>query len=339
MAASGRSTPRRLMIMVQAVVTVAAVAALLRLIDWAEVAAALLRVGAVPLLGACALAAVSQVVGAWRLSLILDGLGVRVGLRRSVTFTWVGLFAGNVLPATVGGDALFALLLGRFGFPVGAGLIGLVYNRLVNVAVVLLCTPMAMAVLGIDGPHGWSRPGRVPMPLLAVAAAGLLALAAAAWWLRRQPDRLRRLAMQAGTLLRQTLDLMRRPGLAAAATGLSLSMLALGAWALLWLAHALEPDFPYTAMWSILVIAMAAQILPLSINGIGVQEAVFTVCLVQAGGWVPADAVAFSLLTRLLGILISLPGLPATLRLLSRGRETGRAADNSRGNAARGNSP
>ncbi|NYZ25054.1 flippase-like domain-containing protein, partial [Azospirillum oleiclasticum] len=186
---------RRAVLAVQAAVTLAAVAALGWLVDWPGVLAALTRTDPAALLGALALAMLSQGLGAWRLSLVLDGLGLRLGLRRSLAFTWAGLFTGNVLPATVGADALFAVLLGRSGFPVGSGVIGIVYNRAVNVAVVLLCLPAALAALHVEaslggrwaggrwaggvGPAGSGPGGVEPWPLLALAA-GLLAAAAVA---------------------------------------------------------------------------------------------------------------------------------------------------------------
>lgn len=320
---------RRAALAVQAAVTLAAVAALAWLVDWSGVAAALGRTDPAALLAAVALAALSQGLGAWRLSLVLDGLGLRLGLRRCLAFTWAGLFSGNVLPATVGADALFAVLLGRSGFPVGSGVIGIVYNRAVNVAVVLLCLPAALAALHVEASLGGRWPGGVgpagvePGLLLALAA-GLLAAGAAAAYgaLRlarhRWPDATRRAWTRGRALLAELGGLLRRPGLAAAAAALSLAMLGLGAAALMVLGRTLVPDFAYPAAWGLLVVVLAAQIAPLSINGLGVQEALFTVCLTQAAGWTVEDAVAFGLLVRLLTILVSLPGLPVALRLLRR---------------------
>lgn len=317
-------TGRRAALAVQAAVTLAAVAALAWLVDWPGVAAALTRTDPAALLGALALAMLSQGLGAWRLSLVLDGLGLRVGLRRSLAFTWAGLFSGNVLPATVGADALFAVLLGRSGFPVGSGVIGIVYNRVVNVVVVLLCLPAALAALHVEASLGGRWPSGVEPGALLALAAGLLAAGAAAAYgalrlaRRRWPDATARAWTRGRRLLAELGGLLRRPALATAAAALSLAMLGLGAAALMVLARPLVPDFPYTAAWGLLVVVLAAQIAPLSINGLGVQEALFTLCLTQAAGWTTEDAVAYGLLVRLLTILTSLPGLPVALRLLRR---------------------
>lgn len=323
---------RRAVLAVQAAVTLAAVAALGWLVDWPGVASALTRTDPAALLGALALAMLSQGLGAWRLSLVLDGLGLRLGLRRSLAFTWAGLFSGNVLPATVGADALFAVLLGRSGFPVGSGVIGIVYNRAVNVAVVLLCLPAALAALHVEASLGgrWAggRWAGGVEPLLALAV-GLLAAAVAAGFgalrlaRRRWPEATARAWTRGRRLLAELGRLLRRPGLAAAAAALSLAMLGLGAAALMVLARPLVPDFPYATAWGLLVVVLAAQIAPLSINGLGVQEALFTLCLTQAAGWTAEDAVAYGLLVRLLTVLTSLPGLPVALRLLRRGPAPG----------------
>lgn len=314
---------RRVALAVQAAVTLAAVAALAWLVDWPGVAAALTRTDPTALLGALALAMLSQGLGAWRLSLVLDGLGLRVGLGRSLAFTWAGLFSGNVLPATVGADALFAVLLGRSGFPVGSGVIGIVYNRAVNVAVVLLCLPAALAALHVQASVGGWLAGTAPAGILAAGAALLAAGAAAVFGAlrlarRRWPEATARAWTRGRRLLAELGGLLRRPGLAAAAAALSLAMLGLGAAALMVLARPLVPDFPYATAWGLLVVVLAAQIAPLSINGLGVQEALFTLCLTQAAGWTVEDAVAYGLLVRLLTILTSLPGLPVALRLLRR---------------------
>lgn len=314
---------RRAALAVQAAVTLAAVAALAWLVDWPGVVAALGRTDPAAMLAAVVLAALSQGLGAWRLSLILDGLGLRLGLRRCLAFTWAGLFSGNVLPATVGADALFAVLLGRSGFPVGSGVIGIVYNRAVNVAVVLLCLPAALAALRVEASVGgaWLA-GADPAWLAAAAGVGTMAAAAAFAALRlarrRWPEAAGRAWTRGLRLLAELGGLVRRPALGAAAAALSVAMLGLGAAALLVLARTLVPDFSYATAWGLLVVVLAAQIAPLSINGLGVQEALFTVCLTQAAGWTVEDAVAFGLLVRLLTILVSLPGLPVAVRLLRR---------------------
>lgn len=300
----------------QFAVTAAALAGLTFLIDWRDAAVALARVSPGAAVAAVALASASQVLGAWRLSLILGGCGVPVGFRRSVAFTWVGLFVGNVLPSTVGADVLYAVLLGRSGLPMGAGLFGLICNRAINVLVLLgflAATPVLLPAVIDAGLPAWAE--RVPewtlagLPLVAVVAV------VAAW-------RLYGAGMAAGRRLagplRLVAGLVRQPGIGLVAVAASAAMLMVGAWALLWLARDLVPGMGFAAMLGVLAVTLAAQIVPLSINGIGVQEAVFTICLVQACGWTAPDAVAFSLLARLLGIAISLPGLPSALRVLRR---------------------
>jgi uncharacterized membrane protein YbhN (UPF0104 family) len=54
-------------------------------------------------------------------------------------------------------------------------------------------------------------------------------------------------------------------------------------------------------------VALLATVLPTTINGLGVREAVFRALLVPAGV-APATAVGFSLMTAVAGALVSLPG-------------------------------
>lgn len=313
-------TARGFIVAVQLAVTVAAITALAWLVDWRDAGAALVRIGPAAAAMAVVLAAASQVVGAWRLSVILGGCGVPVGFRRSVTFTWVGLFAANVLPATVGADALYALLLGRAGMSMGAGLFGLICNRVINVLVILSVLPWTPLLLPVA--VDWIAPA-LPSWSTVWVLVGAMAIAAAAlglgvlvWW-RRRPR---------GTVpwhrllepVQLALGLARRPWIGFSAIACSYAMLGMGAWALLWLARDIVPNTDYASMLAVLALTLATQIVPLSINGIGVQEAVFTVVLVNACNWSPGDAAAFGILARVLGIAISLPGLPATLRILRR---------------------
>jgi hypothetical protein len=67
-------------------------------------------------------------------------------------------------------------------------------------------------------------------------------------------------------------------------------------------------------------------LIPISINGLGVQELSMTFLLIQLGGLTSSESATIALLTRLLFLLTSLPGaffLPSILAAMNEKKENG----------------
>jgi hypothetical protein len=95
---------------------------------------------------------------------------------------------------------------------------------------------------------------------------------------------------------------------------ISLIINGLGFWVLV---HSLNPSISYLQVFGVMVLTYFVGILPISFNGIGVQESSITYLLVLSG-LSPSEGVAAALLVRLMSIVVSLIG---GLWLLVAGRD------------------
>lgn len=116
-------------------------------------------------------------------------------------------------------------------------------------------------------------------------------------WVEHRLDRL-------GTMLERVAG--QRAALAAAFAGAVLVQLLIVGFYLA-IAYAIRVDLPFRDAMVIVPISLVIQLAPVSINGFGVREAVFSYCFVRLGH--PADGgLALSLVGAALIILASLPG-------------------------------
>ena len=93
----------------------------------------LLRGAAPTLLGVAFAALAAQAMLAvvrWRWVLILQGR--RFGYFRLVRFYWLGLFFNQVLPSSVGGDAMRAYCLVRDGCGIGSASVAVLLDRILG---------------------------------------------------------------------------------------------------------------------------------------------------------------------------------------------------------------
>src|SRR5262245_43621448 len=78
-----------------------------------ELIAAARNISPLALLVTLGLLAFANGLAALRQSIILRALGIEVSLRQMLALNWMGLFANNFLPSSVGGDAAIAAVLQR----------------------------------------------------------------------------------------------------------------------------------------------------------------------------------------------------------------------------------
>lgn len=209
----------------------------------------------------------------------------------------VGQFFNNLLPSTIGGDAVRAYDSWRFGATKGAAVTLVVVDRLLGLG--------ALAIFALVSATLLTRPA-ISTPLLAAALLAAAAVAGLSAWiifappaavvalLDRLPVSLRRriqvLARQAGD------GLMRfhgNPWVLGKAFAISV-LIQIGAitfYALL--GAALGFQVPAWHWFLIVPIAVLAMLAPLSVNAIGVREGVFAF-LLASYAVTTAEAVAFA---------------------------------------------
>jgi len=265
--------------------------------NWGEVSAALQKVGWGGFLLALALTLVSRfsTVGRWHS--LLRSADVPIRPRQSIQLTFAGLFAANFLPTTVGGDLVRFAGGVRLGFDGAVVAASLVADRLVGMA------GMATAL-----PLGLYQFLRTPLP---GAATGNGTLAAGA-----APLGLQRAARWAwgklGKLWASVLHAMRlwltRPR--------SLLVSYLFTWghmlcvflSVSLLFNRMGESIPFWLVAGCWAMSYFPTLLPVSINGLGVQELTLTFFFVNYGRVSLPSALAMAALMRVLPALASLPG-------------------------------
>jgi uncharacterized membrane protein YbhN (UPF0104 family) len=249
-------------------------------------------------------------VSVWRWRVLLHAQHVQVPTRALSESYWVALFFNNFLPSNIGGDVVRIADTAR---PAGSKtlatmvvLVDRVLGLFALLSVGALGTLVARSV-GIDIPGTvWIEVGAVASLALCI----LLFFAPATLDLVLQPLRalghpwiLDKVAMLQDTLAR----FRERPAaLAGALAGAVIVQIVIVAFYAL-TARSLSIPLPWVMAGVLVPVAMAVQLVPISINGFGVREAVFGFFFVRFGLGVEAG-VAVSLLGTALVMLFSLGG-------------------------------
>ncbi len=249
-------------------------------------------------------------VSVWRWRLLLEAQHVRVSARTLVESFWVALFFNNFLPSNIGGDVV---RIADTSKPAG--------SKTLATTVVLVDRVLGLFALLSVGALGAiaSRAAGVDIPgtmWIEIAALGALALclvlfvAPSLLELGLRPLRWGGHAWvnERITTLQHTLSRFReRPSaLAGALLGAVLVQGVIVAFYAL-TARSLSIPLPLVMAGVLVPVALVIQMAPVSINGFGVREAVFSFFFVRFGLGVEA-AVAVSLLGTALIMLFSLGG-------------------------------
>ncbi|HEX2129712.1 MAG TPA: lysylphosphatidylglycerol synthase transmembrane domain-containing protein [Solirubrobacterales bacterium] len=285
-------------------VTAALLALLAVSIDWSAVGDALSEAAWGWFVLAVALIGVSFVVASERWRMLLTVARVPSGPLATLRAYLAGAFANNLLPTGFGGDALRAWLVAGSNLPLARSLTSVVVDR----ATALGCG-VALAWVGVAiDPDALDSDQLIP--LLAVSAAGVAALAATASALRRGglarrlPERLRPWLGQVAETLRAYLADRRLLALVVALGLAFQAVTVLATWAL---AETLGLDLSLALLAVVIPLVLIATALPISIGGFGVREGSY-VALLAAAGVSTGDATLLSLLSAAAMALASLPG-------------------------------
>jgi glycosyltransferase 2 family protein len=249
---------------------------------------------------ASALLVMSQAVAALRWRIVLGD--AKLPWSYLLRLYIIGSFFSLFLPTSVGGDAVRALATARSSASTGRALASVLVDRGFGVGATLVfavlgvaLAPEALAAVG-GRSVTWHTPG------LAGGVLALIAIGVAVLGVRRSA-RLRTLWSDG---LAVVCDLVRSP--AALVRASALALVAQGLIVLLWFTLARGMSLPLPAstfLWAVPIVALSA-LLPLTLSGLGIREAVWLV-LLQSSSIPPADIVTFSLLyfvcTALVGML------------------------------------
>lgn len=238
--------------------------------------------------------AAAQVLGGLRLAALLPH---ELSCREAMAATWAGYFWANFLPGTVGGDIARVLRLRAAGIALAKATGAIVLDRSLNlialVAIMLVTAmPLTRVLLAAVGTQ-W----RVLAGLLTGAAAAGFALALC---IRIEGFRAR--LIRGIAPLRGLIEDPLRLGWTLLLSGGSIGVSIMAQWLL---AQTLGIAIGLSQLAGIICAVTLFAILPISLNGLGMQEASFVVLMTGAG--VPAGAaLSYSLLVRVLIVGTSL---------------------------------
>lgn len=259
---------------------------------WGDILAAIAQISWWHLALALLLTLLSRLAVAGRWYFLLSIPEMEVSYKKTAQLTFAGLFASNFLPTTVGGDVvrLAGAVQLKLDGPISAA--SLVVDRLIGLLGMALAVPLGAAPLWnwliLD--QGWNDAFQSS---LAVAGLGGL-------WLRAK-NLLNRLFGAFGLWKRQPAALL----LSLAMTSLHMLFLYTTIALLLREMHDPIPFSLIAGLWSFVYLI---TLLPISINGYGVQEIAVTLIYTNVGGISLQSGLTIALLIRTLQMFASLPG-------------------------------
>jgi len=272
---------------------------------WAEISTAVRQIEGWRFALSILLVTISRLAVAGRWHVLIQSAGSGLTASQSIQTTFAGLFAANFLPTTIGGDVVRLAWAIRLGCDRAVSLASLVADRLVGMG------GMAMALpFGLGGYLQYFQAASYPHSSPAVMALP---------WLRTLQDKLSGFTRR----LLQVMQLwLSKPGallLALAFTWVHM----LCTFAIVWLL--LTGMGEQISFWLVMGLWSAAYfitLLPISINGMGVQELAMSFFYTTIGGISAPNGLTLALLMRLIQMLASLPGAFFLPQIMAGKRQT-----------------
>lgn len=263
---------------------------------WSEIVNALKQISLVSFLLALGFLLISRLFVIARWHVLLQSGGVKIPLSRSAELTLMGLFANNFLPTTVGGDVVRLAGVMQMGFDRAICLASIAADRIIGLVGMALVVPLGLI-------PAWNS-------LTPSTASNLLALMAS---LERPLHFMRRTLQTFSTWLHQPRALLT----SLLCTGGNMLFIFLAVSTLLDGLGSHVSFWLVAGLWSL---AYFVTLIPISINGYGVQELSLTFLFLHVAGLSAATSLSMAVLIRIVFMFASLPGaifLPSILLAIS----------------------
>lgn len=255
---------------------------------------ALRRVSVGYFLAAVVALTISRVFAATRWHILLKSAGVEIPFLRSVMLTFTGNFSSNFLPTTIGGDVVRLAGAMQLGYDRAVCVASLVADRLIGLAGMSIALPLGL------------------VPVFSMGS-GVTQSVAFSTLIQKGVDFAKRTFESFSIWLKKPLALS---GSMLATFGnmifiyLSVYLLLLG----------IDHHVSYWLVAGLYTLTYFVTLVPISINGLGVQELSMTFLLAQLGGLSSSESATVALLTRAMFIITSMPGaffLPTILAAMN----------------------
>lgn len=252
------------------------------------------------------------VIAVWRWRLLLDVNQLRPAFGALVNFWVVGQFFSNFLPSSVGGDFVKATLVARH---CGAGAWPHSASAVLAARIIGLFGMFLVLPIGVALNFAWVSSLNVEIPLLlaflALLVLSVLVLSDVGNSLLRRWESLRFVGKVLGyvrVLHDSLLSYRRAPR--ALLSGVALSgALTLQSAFQVWLLSRMFPgiDIAWTSQIVVFTLASLVAMIPITINGYGLQEGTFTVLLVSLG-LSPSQGLLVAIAYRMVSLLVAAIG-------------------------------
>lgn len=264
--------------------------------DWAKFAQAFASLKMQWWCAAVALYVAGQFVSTLRWQQMGRALGFQSPFRQMLGFYFIGMYFNLLLPTSVGGDVVRAWYLnGRSGRRLNAFLC-VFLDRFSGLLVLLAlaCLAVLLSPVTLAPWIVWSVYG-----MAASCLAGLALLPTLARWARLGDVRVLK--------IRAAVAILKRPGLFARTTLLSVVVQSLGVVMVWMVGRSLGANVPVSFYWILVPMVSLLTMLPVSVNGMGVRELSMAILLAPMGAGQDV-AVPLALLWFAVTALVSLTG-------------------------------
>ena len=237
---------------------------------------------------------ISRLFAALRWHILLRSAGVEISFLRSIMLTFTGNFSSNFLPTTIGGDVVRLGGTIQFGYDRAVCVASLVVDRLIGLAGMSVALPFGLIPVFSLG-NGVSQSVSISVLVQKTVDFFKRTYESFSIWLVKP------LAL-CGSLL---------------ATFGNMVFIYLAVYLLL---IGIDHHVPYLLVAGLYTLTYFVTLVPVSINGLGVQELSMTYLLVQLGGLTSSESATVAVLARMLFIITSLPGaffLPSILAAIN----------------------
>lgn len=260
---------------------------------WAEITDAMRQIKLVDLLWVALFFAVSRIAVVLRWHVLLQSGGINIRFKDSLGLTFTGLFASNFLPTTIGGDVVRLAGAMQLGYDRAVCLASIAADRLIGMLGMAMTTPIGLA-------YSWNT-----------IQAGPVALSLS-------------FLQKPFTFIKRTLSVfsiwLKKP----ASLFISLAFTWVHMLCLFGSIYLFVDDLgSHISFWMIAglwSLTYFITLIPISINGYGLQELSFTFLMSNVAGLTPAMSLTVAVLIRAYFILSSLPGavfLPSILSAMA----------------------
>jgi len=267
--------------------------ALLKHEGWQEITAAFGKIKPPDLFWVALLFMIARLATVGRWYVLLRFGGIEMSIKDSMALTFTSLFASNFLPTTVGGDVVRLAGAMQMGFDRAVCLASIAADRLIGMLGMTMIAPVGLA-------YAWSI---LQTPTLSSFLA----------FLKKPVEFLKRTLSVFGIWLRKPTSILESLFFA------WINMLCLFA-SIYILVDDLGSHVSFWMIGGLWSLTYFITLIPISINGYGMQELSFTFLMSNVAGLAPAVSLSVAVLIRAYFILSSLPGaffLPNILSVMA----------------------